>query len=195
LVNNLARLGADVEIVSEEVMKHCSDTETPQGLMVALPFPEVMAPESLTLAVVLDKLRDPGNMGALLRTALAAGVECVFLTHGTVDPFNPKVVRAAMGAHLHLPIQYVKDEELSAHLKKLDLWVAEMRAGQAYDEIDWTQPVAVAIGNEAYGTDDELRRLAKGFVHIPMRAESESLNAATAAAIILFEINRWRERR
>ena len=192
LVHNLARLGAEVKVVSESVMAACSSTESPPGLLVVLPIPVLSFPAQLTLALVADRLADPGNLGTLLRTACAAGTETVFLTKGTVDPYNPKVVRGAMGAHFRLPIEMVDLNTLAERLAGLEIWLAEAGEGIPYTDIDWNRPLALVIGGEAHGPQPALRSLAKGQVHIPMMGTSESLNAAVAAAIILFEIVRQR---
>ncbi|MGH2524713.1 MAG: TrmH family RNA methyltransferase, partial [Anaerolineales bacterium] len=102
-LNQLARLGAQVETVSPAVMAAASGTQTPQGLLAVVSFPSFVIRHS-SFVIVLDRLSDPGNLGTILRTADAAGVEAVFLAPGTVDAYNPKVVRAALGAHFHLPI-------------------------------------------------------------------------------------------
>ncbi len=192
LVHRLSSLGAEVLPVSESVMGACSDTEHAPGLLVVLPIPQVPLPESPTLAVVVDQLRDPGNLGALLRTSLAAGVEALFLTPGTVDAYNPKVVRAAMGAQLRLPIRQVASESLAERLAGLEVWLAQAGRGQPYHLVDWVRPVALIIGGEAAGADDQLAALAGRQVHIPMPGEIESLNVAVAAGILLFEIVRQR---
>jgi TrmH family RNA methyltransferase len=131
-------------------------------------------------------------MGTILRTAYAAGVQAVLLTKGTVDPFNPKVVRAAMGAHLRLPIRYLDDAGAQDWLEGLDIWLAERGVGSAYYDVDWSAPVAVVIGSESHGPSDTLRSLATGEVYVPVKEETESLNAAIATGIILFEIARQR---
>lgn len=193
LVNTLARQGADVHVVSEGVMKTASSTESPSGILLALPVPELSAPDMLSLVLIIDKLADPGNMGTILRTAYAAGVQAVLLTKGTVDPFNPKVVRAAMGAHLRLPIRYLDDVGVQDWLEGLDIWLAERGVGSAYYDVDWRSPVALVIGSESHGPGDTLRSLATGEVYVPVKEETESLNAAIATGVILFEIARQRE--
>lgn len=193
LVNSLARLGAEVETVSEAVMAACSDTEAPQGLLAILSMPELLVPRPLQLALVADGLADPGNLGTLLRTAVAADVQAVFLTGNTVDPYNPKVVRAAMGAHFHVPLQTLSPDEVSPALAGLGAWVADSaEGGRVYTSVDWRLPSAVIVGSEAAGPGRSIRSLAAGRVHIPMAPAAESLNAAVAAAIILFEIVRQR---
>lgn len=192
LVNSLARLGAEVEVVSEAVMAACSSTETPPGLLAVLPIPDLPMPTPLTFALVADGLADPGNLGTLLRTAAAAGVQAVLLTEGTVDAYNPKVVRGAMGAHLRLPIVTLQAPDLAPRLSGLEIWLAEAGQGVPYHRVDWRPPVALVIGGEAHGPQVPLRSLPIHPVHIPMPGGTESLNAAVAGAIILFEIARQR---
>lgn len=194
LVNQLARLGADIEAVSPAVMAACSDTQTPSGILVVVPIPELAVPQRPRLVLVADGLADPGNLGTLLRTAVAAGVEVAFLTEGTVDAFNPKVVRGAMGAHLRLPIHTIPSHELGGYLDGLQLWLAQTGQGEPYDQVDWRPPTAVVIGGEAEGPRMDWLSLGARQVHIPMAGETESLNAAVAAAVILFEIVRQRGR-
>jgi TrmH family RNA methyltransferase len=192
LVNSLAKLGAETETVSPAVMAACSGTETPPGLVAVVRLPEIHPPSPLDLALVLDGVSDPGNLGTMLRTAMAAGVQLIVLTGASVDPFNPKVVRAAAGAHFHLPIQSVSAKDLPAVLEGLDLWLAEARTGQAFTGVDWRPPCALIIGGEAHGPSDAIRALPAQRVHIPTVRQSESLNAAVAAAVLLFEILRQR---
>lgn len=192
LVNSLARLGAETEAVSPAVMAACSGTEAPPGLVAVLPPPAPRPPAPLDLALVLDGLADPGNLGTLLRTAVAVGVQAVILTGDTVDPFSPKVVRAAAGAHFHLPIQSADPDEIPALLEGLDLYLAEARLGRVYTQVDWRLPCALLIGSEVRGPSEALRRLSTQTVHIPTAPQTESLNAAVAAAVVLFEIRRQR---
>jgi TrmH family RNA methyltransferase len=193
LANSLARLGAEVDVVTDPVMAACSDTETPPGLLAVVQKPELLLPQPLTLALVADGLADPGNLGTLLRTSLAAGVEVVFLAGATVDPFNPKVVRGAMGAHFHLPIRMLGAGEAGSALAGLRVWVAEAaEGGVPYHAVDWRPPSAVIIGSEAAGPGAITGELAAGQTRIPTAPASESLNAAVAAAVILFEIARQR---
>ncbi len=194
VVNNLCRLGAQAEAVSPQVMAACSNTESPPGLLVVLPVPVLPVPEPLTLALIADGIADPGNLGTLLRTAAAAGVEAAFLTHGTVDAYNPKVVRGAMGAHLRLPILALADDALGDRLAAQQVMIAEAGKGAAYDRVDWRPASALVIGGEARGPQAFTPGLHGQSVHIPMSGGTESLNAAVAAAVILFEIARQRVR-
>lgn len=192
LLVTLQALDAPCYAVSESVMEDCSDTVTPQGILVVLPIPRLSPPDPLTLALIADRLRDPGNLGTLLRTALAAGVEQVLLAPGTVDFTNPKVVRSAMGAHLHLPMGDADWDTIAQAVAECDVWLAASPARRRYTEVDWTRPAALIIGSEAHGAGEKARGLADGRVSIPIRPAVESLNAAVAAAIILFEAVRQR---
>lgn len=193
LLHDMARLGAEVEMVSEAVMKACSDTENPAGLLAVVPFPELRIPRKLDLVLVVDQLADPGNLGTMFRTALAAGVQVVFLLEKTVDPFNPKVVRAAMGSHFFMPIEIIGVQDLIERLRGMELWLAEKGTGIAYHRVDWRKPSALIIGSEAHGTSKSVQSLVRGHVQIPMKGDVESLNASIATGIILFEIVRQRE--
>jgi TrmH family RNA methyltransferase len=192
VLGQLAARGAQVEAVSPEVLAAASDTQTPQGLLAVVPMASMPMPARLTLALVLDGLGDPGNLGTILRTADAGGVDGIFLATGTVDAYNPKVVRAAMGAHFHLPIRATGWDELARRLAGLELWLAEARAGLAYHQVDWRRPSALVIGSEAAGPTDAARHLAPSSVSIPMPGRAESLNAAIAAAVLIFEAARQR---
>jgi TrmH family RNA methyltransferase len=192
LINNLARLGAEVEEVSEHVMKACADTDSPSGLLAVLELQHLPQPQTTDLALVVDRLSDPGNLGTLLRTAWAAGAQVVYLTPGSVDPFNPKVVRGGMGAHFHLPILTVDLNDLEGLLQGLQIRLADAGGGQRYDRVDWTRPSALIIGGEAHGAQQAVAELADERVTIPMPGHSESLNAAVAAAVLLFEAVRQR---
>jgi TrmH family RNA methyltransferase len=192
LIAALGQLGAEVLLVADHVMQACSSTESAPGLLAVLPNLDLHPPEVLDLALVIDRLADPGNLGALLRSAYAAGVQAVFLTKDTVDAYNPKVLRGAMGAHFQLPVISSSMPAITENLGGLEVWLAEAGKGLAYDQVDWCKPSALVIGSEAHGPRKEVSALASGSVHIPMRAGTESLNAAVAAGVVLFEIARQR---
>ena len=178
--------------VSERVMKALADTVSPQGVLAVVPFVELAPPAGPSLVLVIDRLRDPGNLGAILRSANAAGVEQVILAPKTVDPYNPKVVRGAMGAHFRLPILALSWPEIAEALTDVQVLLADVRAVRAYHEVDWTQPSALIIGGEAHGASREAKELAAATIAIPMHGGAESLNAAVAASVILFEAARQR---
>ncbi len=188
LLMALREIGAPCYAVSEQVMAGCSDTETPQGLLAVLPIPDLPRPEKATLTLVLDGVRDPGNLGTILRTALAAGVEQVLLSPGTVDASNPKVVRAAMGAHLSLPLAALDWDAISEAVASCDVWLAAASGETPYTAVDWTRPVALIVGGEAAGAGERARAFVRGTVSIPMAEGVESLNTAVATAVILFQV-------
>ena len=179
-------VGAEVILVSEGVMRAMSDTATPAGLLAVLPQPRPPLPSTVTLALILDQLRDPGNAGTMIRTAAAAGVDAVFLTPGSVDAFNPKTVRATMGALLRVPVHHADWDTIARCVAGCQVWVAAADGAVAYTTVDWRSPTALIIGGEADGASSAARRLAHGSVAIPMAANTESLNAAVAAGVLLF---------
>ncbi len=187
--------------VNERVMQALGDVQTTSGVVSVLPLelfkgdrlrarrPAVKRP----FLLILDDIADPGNMGTLLRTALAADVESVLLTSNCVDCYSPKVVRAAAGAHVALPIEadlswQAIAEKVARHCgKALRVLLAEAGGTLLYYEQDLTLPFALIIGNEAHGPSQEARSLATLTVSIPLANGVESLNAAMAAGIVLFE--------
>lgn len=178
--------------VSQEVMRAASDTETPQGLLAVLPLQSRPRPARLDFVLLADAVRDPGNLGTLLRTALAAGVNLVLLPPGTVDPYSPKVVRAGMGAHFQLPIQKTSWDEIQKTLSPLRVFVADAQRGNPHTRADLTQPLALVIGSEAHGPGEKAAALGDEWLHIPMPGNAESLNSAVAGSILLFEVVRQR---
>lgn len=193
LVTEARETGVPCYPVSDSVLRALTDTVTPQPLVAVVPQPSLSPPAEPSLLLVLDRLRDPGNLGTILRTAVAAGVDEVLLAPGTVEPYNPKVVRAGMGAHFRLPMAVgVRWPEIAQRLAGLTVWLADSAASLAYDQLDWCKPSALIVGGEAAGAGDVANSVAQGRVHIPMCAETESLNAAVATAIILFEAARQR---
>lgn len=169
-----------------------SDTQTPQGVVAALPLPAPDdAPLRGTLALLLDGVQDPGNLGTILRTAWAAGVTEVLTTPGAADPFSPKAVRAGMGAHLHLRLLPDQPwDRVAAWAASRRVLLADVRDGALYHEIDWRQPTLLILGSEAHGPAPAAADLRPARVTIPMTPGVESLNVAAAAAILLFEYHR-----
>jgi TrmH family RNA methyltransferase len=182
-----------VEEVSPSVMKSASDTQTPQGLLAVVAQRDLPLPTALDFVLVLDALRDPGNLGTVLRTAAAAGVQGVILAPGSADPFSPKVLRSAMGAHFHLPIRLLDWEAIQALLEPgMKIYLSDVAGSLPYTQADFRSPAALIIGGEAQGAGIEAQRLAGERIHIPMAPAVESLNAAVAAAILMFEVVRQR---
>lgn len=196
--------GTRLQPASAEVLEAAATTRHPDGVLhtVALPVepPAGTAPPGFVLA--LDRLQDPGNLGTLLRTALAAGVEEVWLTAGA-DPYQPKVLRASAGAALALPLQRLEAAELAERVRELPgrgvQVVAAVVPGanpgglptRPYWQLDWSRPTLLLLGNEGAGLDPALAALASEAVTIPHSAAVESLNVAVAAGPLLLE--RWRQ--
>lgn len=187
----MAKLGTAVPVTAE-IMAAMSDTETPPGVLAVLPIAPRPWPGAPTLLLILDAIANPGNLGTILRVASASGVDGVLLGPGCVDAYNPKVARGSMGALLRLPVRAAGWDEIGQTAAGLDVWLAAARDGVAYTAVAWRRPAALIIGGEAHGAGAAAERLATGHVTIPMQDETESLNAALAAGIILFEAARQR---
>jgi RNA methyltransferase, TrmH family len=199
LLRSFAAAGAEVIEIPPKLMDAVTGTETPQGILAVLPLPDEKAlplPVLLDFVIIADNLRDPGNLGTLLRTAAATGAQAVLLSPGTTDAFAPKVLRAGMGAHFHMPTLHSGWGEISAICKnrqpRLQVFLADSAEGTACWDADLRQPLALIISNEADGPSPEARSLTDQAITIPMPGKSESLNAAMAAGILLFEIVRQR---
>jgi TrmH family RNA methyltransferase len=190
--------GVPGEQVSYAVMHTISHTETPQGILAVLAIKPKALPPLPHFLLILDGIRDPGNLGTILRTAAAAGVQGVLLAPGCADAWSPKVVRAGMGAHFRFPIESLGWQELERTLTQsgssLHIFLADSSAGIAYTQADFRPPLALIVGGEATGAGSESLSMAEAKVHIPMPGGSESLNAAVAASILLFEVQRQRSR-
>lgn len=184
--------GTAVYTVTPEVLAAMTETIAPQGVAALAHIPDLPLPSSPSLVLVLDALRDPGNVGTLLRSAAAAGVDLVLFGPQTVDAYNDKVLRAGMGAHFRLPLHVCQEwAEVKGMVDALAIYVADAGGALPYDGVAWQQPSALIVGGEASGPGQEARRLGVG-VAIPMVRRTESLNAAVAGSIILFEAARQR---
>jgi TrmH family RNA methyltransferase len=197
LLEGFAQSGAEVEEITPQLMDSLSETEASQGILAIFALRSLPLPDTLNFVLILDNLRDPGNLGTLLRTALAAGVQAVLLTPGTVDPFSPKVLRSGMGAHFRLPILAGSWDEIQAICRvranpPLNIFLAESQQGTPCWDLNLRQPLALIVGSEAEGAGDQAHRLADNRIKIPMPGGSESLNAAVAGSILIFEIVRQR---
>jgi TrmH family RNA methyltransferase len=144
--------------------------------------------------LIPDQIRDPGNLGTLLRTAAAAGVQAVFIPPETTDPFAPKVVRAGMGAHFRLPILSLSWDQLQVQVDGMSVYLSDAEGEKPCWEVDFTRPTALVIGGEADGASVEVRQLAAEMIRIPMPGHMESLNAGVAGAVLLYEVIRQRSR-
>lgn len=190
-VESLRSRGVDVEEVSASVMKSISETEAPQGILAVLEQSQLPIPDSRNFILIPDQIRDPGNLGTLLRSAAASGVQAVLIPPETTDAFAPKVLRSGMGAHFRLPIHAMTWEEIEKTTNGLQVYVADMD-GQSCWDVDLSKPIALIVGNEAEGASESARKLANGKISIPMSGETESLNAGAAGSVLMFEILRQR---
>ena len=188
--------GVPVEQATPAAFKAASDTETPQGLLVALKLQPLPLPGRLEFVLIPDGVRDPGNLGTLLRTAAAAGAQAVLLPPGTADAYAPKVLRAAMGAHFRLAVHTLDWAEIRQIVQAPEhpqqVYLADAAQGLPYTQADLTQPLALIVGGEAAGASEQALALTSQRLHIPMPGGMESLNAAVAAAILMFEVVRQR---
>ncbi len=197
LQQKLERTG--YEEVSGELFRKISDTQTPQGILTVLRQPEYSLEELICrpnpLFVVIENLQDPGNLGTIIRTGEGAGVTGVIMTEQTVDIFNPKTIRATMGSIYRVPFLYVGDiaETLKIlHKHGIHTYAAHLEGDNYYDDFSFRAPTAFLIGNEGNGLRKETADMAEKYLKIPMEGNVESLNAAIAASLLMYEAHRQR---
>lgn len=194
--------GISSEILTDHVFTHVSDTKTPQGILGVVKMTE-HAPETMLSAadaylLILDNLQDPGNMGTIFRTAEAAGVTGIVMSRECVDIYNPKVIRATMGSIYRMPFMYTDDLKATIHQIKeagIRIYAAHLDGRQSYDQEDYQKKTAFMLGNEGNGLRQEIADLADLLIKIPMQGKVESLNAAIAGAVLMFEAARQRRRK
>jgi len=194
--------GTSLTVVSDAVFKSVSETITPQGILAEVEMPKHRLLEENFLEIayektgkikllILEDTADPGNLGTIMRTAEAAGVTGVIMGKGTVDIFNPKVVRSTMGSIFRLPFAYVDDlKAVILGLKRggISFYATHLKGKESYRDIAYSDKAGILIGNEARGLSDEIANLADTYVIIPMQGKVESLNAAVAAALMMYEV-------
>lgn len=191
--------GLHCEIVADNVFRQMSDTQTPQGILTVLKKPSYTMEDILRgenpLVMVLEDLQDPGNAGTIFRTGEGAGVSGIFLTKTCVDITNPKVIRSTMGSIYRMPFLYVEDVvSLKRELKQRNIrtFAAHLQGKNPYDREAYTGGTAFLIGNEGKGLTQEAAEAADTWIRIPMCGQVESLNAAMAAGILMYEAARQR---
>ena len=191
--------GVDVEVVDERIFAQMSDTKTPQGILCVVEQQQHSLDDLLVLSnplfLLLEDLQDPGNVGTIFRTAEGAGINGIIMSENCVDIYNPKTIRGAMGSVYRVPFLYVKDVAATmSELKKRNVktYAAHLSGTENYDRIDYTTASAFLIGNEGNGLSEELADLADELIKIPMEGNLESLNAAIAATILMYEGYRQR---
>lgn len=195
-----ARSKVRVEILADNVFSHVSDTITPQGVLCVVEqmnysLEEVLSSGTVPHLMVLDNLQDPGNLGTIVRTSEGAGVTGVIMSKETVDIYNPKVIRSTMGSIYRMPFYYAEDllETISVMKDKgIATYAAHLDGKHSYEEENYQKPCAFFIGNEGNGLRDEIADAADIYIRIPMCGQVESLNAAIAATVLMFEAARQR---
>lgn len=180
--------------VGNNIFKEISDTENPQGVLAIAKFQfedlDKLKDKENPALIFLDRLQDPGNMGTIIRTADAFNFDGLIITDGSVDPYNPKVVRATMGSIFRLPIYYIEDSLRGLNKLKenrLRIFSTSLEGSLPIYDIDYTDGFILVIGNESTGVSDEIFSLSDRLIRIPMPGKAESLNAGVAASIIMYE--------
>jgi len=192
------------EVVPEDTFKKISDTMTPQGILCVMDrmeytLEDLLIKENPTL-MVLEDLQDPGNLGTIMRTGEGAGIDGVILSKGCVDIYNPKTIRSTMGSLYRVPFIYVdslSDAILELKKRGVHFYAAHLKGTKYYDEFDFMADggTAFLIGNEGNGLKDETADLADSYLKIPMEGKLESLNAAIASSILMYEAYRQKRRK
>lgn len=187
------------EVLSDELFKKVSDTQTPQGILCVMKqfhyALEDLFQKENPLFLILEDIQDPGNLGTMMRTAEGAGVDGVIMTKATVDIYNPKTIRSTMGSIYRMPFMYTDDlpgvmKQLQE--KKVTLYAAHLKGTSFYHELDYRGGTAFLIGNEGNGLKEETAQAADVYMKIPMQGKVESLNAAVASVILMYEAARQR---
>lgn len=187
------------EVLSDELFKKVSDTQTPQGILCVMEQYhyglEDLCQKESPLLLILEDIQDPGNLGTMIRTAEGAGVDGIIMTKGTVDIYNPKTIRSTMGSVYRMPFIYTEDLlDVMKRLRerKIALYAAHLQGELFYDQMNFKGPTAFLIGNEGNGLKEETACAADRYMKIPMAGQVESLNAAVASVILMYEAARQR---
>jgi RNA methyltransferase, TrmH family len=181
--------------LSESLFKRIADTETPQPVAAIFSFDypqQHLLHKTPSIALILERIQDPGNLGTIIRTAAAAGVDTVYYASGCADPYSPKALRSSAGAVFSIRVEYVDCLNVFVQdLKKsgVQLIASSPHSTISYRSVQYKRPLALLVGNEASGLSDEMLQAADLQVSIPLKGKVESLNASVAAAVLLFEIN------
>lgn len=198
VVEEAAAHGAEVLIVTERVLASVATTVSPQGVIGVASQEGVTMEAALALAGVVAvcwQVSDPGNLGTIVRTADAAGVDAVVTTRASVDPYNPKAVRASAGSLFHLPLACGVDPDAlvaACHDQGVALVAVDAAGTTPHTELDLTRPTALLFGTEAHGLPSGLAAAADELVRVPILGRAESLNLAATAAVMFYEAARQR---
>ena len=188
-----------IEVVEDNVFEKLSDTKTPQGIMCVCKqkltsVSDIISDRQNALYMILEDIQDPGNMGTIFRTGEGAGVSGIILTEGCVDIYNPKTIRSTMGSVYRVPFAVAKDLGAAVDMLKsrgVKVYAAHLEGSSYYDEVNYGS-AAFMIGNEGNGLKADTAAMADTYIKIPMEGEVESLNAAVASSILMYEHMRQR---
>ncbi|MCY6958709.1 TrmH family RNA methyltransferase [Clostridium brassicae] len=188
-IEALINKNTEVYSISDTILKEICNTDTPQGILGVVDNKSVEVENTIGFYVLVDKIQDPGNMGTIIRTAHASGALGVIITKGTVDIYNDKTLRSTMGSIFNIPI--IEDEDLvtirSLKEKGFKIIVSSLDTDKNFYDIDLNQKIIIAVGNEGNGISEEIYSIGDEKVKIPMPGGAESLNAAVAAGIMVYE--------
>lgn len=179
-------------LVTSDVMKAISDTETPQGVAAICEFQQTHSPQSWSKVLLVDSVQDPGNLGTIIRTADAAGIDGIILGEGTVDHYNSKVIRSSQGSLFHLPIVKGSLQEWVDVYKKnqVPIYGTSLQNGVSYKEVTSADRFCLIMGNEGSGVKKELLNQTTKNLFIPIYGGAESLNVAIATGILLYHLRK-----
>ena len=191
----------DYEVVSDQVFKKMSDTKTPQGILCVVKMSDKRVDDFLNehtvgrlKLLVLESIQDPGNLGTMIRTCEAAGFDGIIANSETVDIYNPKVIRSTMGGIFRVPVMYSDNLlDILNRLKQqsVNICAAHLKGACDFKKAEYGSRTAVLIGNEGNGLSDEISSMSNVLVKIPMSGKVESLNAAVAAALMMYEVTNY----
>jgi TrmH family RNA methyltransferase len=199
VLDRARRQGVRLVTATARVVASCSQVETAQGIIAVVAHPRAALSDVLAsprlIVVIADRIQDPGNLGAIIRIADAAGASAVVSTTGSVDARNLKAVRATMGSLFHLPVASAPTPELVSALqeRRVRILLADPAGTSVYTQVDYRPPVAIVLGNEGEGPDMLWRTASPTTVRIPIFGRADSLNVAAAAALLLYEARRVQE--
>ncbi|MBU9725379.1 TrmH family RNA methyltransferase [Diplocloster modestus] len=187
------------EAVEDQVFTQMSDTQTPQGILAVIkrqePDPDQLLEQTDPFLLLIENLQDPGNLGTMIRTAEGAGVTGILISRESVDLYNPKTIRSTMGSIYRVPV-HIADSLTGLipllHQRGIRTYAAHLRGTESYTDADYQKGTAFLIGNEGNGLTEELADAADQYIRIPMEGQVESLNAAMAAGILMYEVKRQR---
>lgn len=190
IVQSLVDKGIDIYISKDKMMRELSDTDTPQGIMAVMDYVESLPNLDEDMIVILDSIQDPGNMGTILRTADAVFVNRVIVSKGSVDVYNPKVLRSTMGSIFRVPIE--RTDNLVNSIIQLrhegyKVIATHLRGEKNHYDVELKNKIAIVVGNEANGVRDEVVSVCDELIKIPMRGRTESLNASVSAGVVMYE--------